>query len=165
MMRRWAMIALACACVAAVCPWARANEAETREFYLKGYVTRYRGPYRGQVIDAETKAPLAGAVVVALWRRHRIIPMGSVNERYAVREVVTDTYGRFAIEAKDIEEHAPSRTRPPEFCIFQPGYGSFPTRYAAPKGFIGGIFEGAGAVIELPRLSSRQERLENLPRS
>ena len=86
------------------------------------------------MVDAETKAPLAGAVVVALWRRHRIVPMGSVNERYAVREVVTDADGRFVIEAKDIEEHAPRRTRPPEFCIFQPGYGSFPTTVFGPEG-------------------------------
>jgi hypothetical protein len=141
---------------------AGADDGEIRELYLKGYVSGYRGPYRGRVIDSETRAPLPGAVVVALWRRDRIYPLGSVRERYAVREIVTDADGRFVMEARDVEEHAPRRTRPPEFCIFRPGYGSFPAHHTAPRRFIGGIFEGAGATVELPRLSARRERLETV---
>ncbi len=134
------------------------QETELRDRYLG----RPRGPYRGQVIDAATKAPLAGAVVVALWRRNRVYPFHSVSEHYAVRETVTDSEGRFVLDAKDVEEGAPGRTYHPEFLIFQPGYGSFPRGHVSPTGFIGGIFERPGAIVELPRLGGREERRKHL---
>jgi hypothetical protein len=128
------------------------------------YLDRPRGPYRGQVIDAETRAPLVGAVVVAYWPRDRIYPFHSVMEHYAVREVVTGADGRFVIEAGEIERSAPKRTLNPRFLIFLPGYGSFPRLQKAPTGFTGGVFEGTGTVVELPRLESREQRRENLYR-
>jgi hypothetical protein len=134
------------------------QETELRDRYLG----RPRGPYQGQVIDAGTKAPLAGAVFVALWRRNRVYPFHSVSEHYAVRETVTDSEGRFLLDAKDVEEGAPARTYHPEFLIFQPGYGSFPRGHAAPTEFIGGIFERPGAIIELPRFGSREDRRKHL---
>jgi hypothetical protein len=126
------------------------------------YIGHYRGPYRGQVIDADTRAPLVGAVVVARWTRDRIYPLHSLNEHYAVREVLTDSEGRFVIDARDVEENAPKRTRHPEFRIFLPGYGAYPKFQRAPRGFTGGIFWGAGTTVELPRLESRQQRIESL---
>ncbi|HUM17196.1 MAG TPA: hypothetical protein VL086_15985, partial [Candidatus Nitrosotalea sp.] len=61
-MTRWLRVAAVWCAVATVSiAWAQAPETWDR--YLDGY----RGPYRGQVIDADTKAPLAGAVVVAMW--------------------------------------------------------------------------------------------------
>jgi hypothetical protein len=114
------------------------------------------------VIDADTKAPLAGAVVVAYWSRDRIYPLHSVNEPYAVREVLTDSGGHFVLGAEDVEENAPKRTLHPEFRIFLPGYGAFPKYQSAPVGFIGGVFWGNGITVELPRLDSRQKRVENL---
>lgn len=126
------------------------------------YLDRPRGPYRAQVVDAETKAPLAGAVVVVLWRRDRVYPFHSVAENYAVRETVTDADGCFFLDARDVEEGAPGRTRRPEFLIFMPGYGSYPKRHLSPTGFTGGIFERSGTVIELPRLVDREERRKHL---
>jgi len=119
-------------------------------------------PYRGQILDSETKAPLAGAVVVALWRRERVYPFQVNTERYAVRETVTDSDGRFLMEVKDIEEGAPRRTRKPEFLVFLPGYGAFPHRYTSPKGFLAELFEGSGTTVEVPRLENREDRLSNL---
>jgi len=156
-MTRWLRVAAVWCAVATVSiAWAQAPETWDR--YLDGY----RGPYRGQVIDADTKAPLAGAVVVAMWTRDRVYPLHSVNERYAVREVLTDADGRFVLDAKDVEEGAPSRTRHPEFRIFTPGYGAFPRYQRSPRGFTGGIFWGSGAIVELPPLESRQDRIDNL---
>jgi hypothetical protein len=126
------------------------------------YLDRPRGPYRAQVIDAGTKAPLAGAVVVALWRRDRVYPLHMVAESYAVRETVTDSEGRFLLDAKDVEEGASRRTRRPEFLIFLPGYGSYPGNQVSPRGFTGGIFERAGTVVELPRLDGHEERRKHL---
>jgi hypothetical protein len=85
-------------------------------------------------------------------------------EHYAVREVLTDADGVFVIDAKAIEEGAPRRTYHPEFLIFMPGYGSYPRFQKAPTGFIGGVFEGAGVVVELPRLESLEERRKHLLR-
>lgn len=126
------------------------------------YLDRHRGPYRGQVLDADTKAPLGGAVVVALWRWDRVYPFHITTEHYAVRETVTNSDGRFLLEAKDIEEGAPRRTRRPEFLIFVPEYGVFPRRHTSPTGFLSDVFEGIGAIVELPRLASTDERLKNL---
>ena len=119
-------------------------------------------PYRGLIIDSDTKAPLAGAVVVAMWVRERVYPFQVNTEHYAVRETVTDAEGRFVMEVRDIEESAPRRTRKPEFLVFLPGYGSFPNGYTAPEGFLAELFEGEGTTIELPRLTNRQQRLNVL---
>jgi hypothetical protein len=83
-------------------------------------------------------------------------------EHFAVREVVTGPDGMFVIDAKDIEERVPKRTWYPEFLIFMPGYGSFPRFQKSPTGFTGGVFEGAGTVVELLRLSSPENRRRHL---
>jgi hypothetical protein len=114
------------------------------------------------VIDAETKAPLAGAVVVVHWLRDRVYPFHSVAENYAVREVITDDEGRFFLDVRDVEERAPKRTRRPAFFVFLPGYGSYPRTHVSPRGFTGGIFEREGAVVELPRLETPEERRKHL---
>lgn len=126
------------------------------------YLDRPRGPYRGQVVDAETKAPLAGAVVVVRWLRDRVYPVHMVAENYAVRETITDAEGRFFLDAKDVEERAPRRTRRPGFLIFLPGYGSYPKQHVSPTGFTGGMFEPPGTIVELPRLVDREERRKHL---
>lgn len=151
----WARLVVLCSCLLAV-----SSVAWPQGWDL--YIGHYRGPYRGQVIDADTRAPLVGAVVVARWTRDRIYPLHSLNEHYAVREVLTDSEGRFLIDARDVEENAPKRTRHPEFRIFLPGYGAYPRFQRTPRGFVGGIFWGTGTTVELPRVESRQQRIESL---
>jgi hypothetical protein len=158
-MRRWAPAA-AIWWVVVMGVAAAAQTPDRWERYLQGP----RGPYRGKVIDADTRAPLVGAVVVARWSRDRIGPFHSVMEHYAVCEALTDADGIFLIDAKEIEAHAPRRTWYPEFLIFMPGYGSYPRFQKAPRGFTGGVFEGAGVVVELPRLESPKERQRQLLR-
>jgi hypothetical protein len=136
--------------------WAQDTETWDR------YLDRSRGPYRGQVVDAETKAPLVGAVVVVRWLRDRVYPVHMVAENYAVRETVTDVEGRFVLDAKDVEEGAPRRTRRPGFLIFLPGYGSYPKQHVSPTGFTGWIFERPGTIVELPRLADREDRRKHL---
>ena len=157
-MTLWLRVTLLGFCLAAAASVAWGQKPEGWDRYLDGY----RGPYRGQVIDADTRAPLVGAVFVALWRRDRVYPFQVNSENYAVREVVTDQDGRFRLDARDVEDGAPKRTHRPEFLIFHPGYGSFPRFQRAPKGFIGGVFEKDGAIVELPRLDEREERRKHL---
>jgi len=153
-MSAWVRVVAMCVLVAigGVPAWSRETQGWDR------YLDRPRGPYRAQVVDSQTKTPLAGAVVVALWRRDRVYPFHSVSENYAVRETTTDTAGRFVLDAKDVEEGAPRRTYHPEFLIFFPGYGSYPSHQISPRGFTGGVFEGPGGLVELPRLEGQEER-------
>lgn len=151
------VLALCCVLVLAGSP-ASAQGTEGWDRYLD----RPRGPYQGQVVDAETKAPLAGAVVVVRWLRDRVYPVHMVAENYAVRETITDADGRFFLDVRDVEEGAPRRIRRPGFFIFLPEYGSYPNRHVSPTGFTGGIFERPGAVVELPRLVDREERRKHL---
>ena len=152
------VVVLCCALVMGGPRAAWSQEAERWDRYLD----RPRGPYRGQVIDAETKAPLVGAVVVVRWLRDRTYPVHMVAENYAVREAITDEEGRFFLDAKDVEEGAPRGTRRPGFLIFLPGYGSYPKQHVSPTGFTGGLFERSGTIVELPRLVDQEERRKHL---
>ena len=144
--------------VAGIVAWVGPSLA-VQPLYLEGIT---RGPYRGRVVDAETQQPLAGAAVVAMWDRVRRLPLHSRNEFYAAREVLTDADGRFVLDARDIEENAPEETYLPHFVIYYPGYGFFPQHQVTPRGPTGGIFEGAGVTVELPRLKTREERRDTV---
>src|SRR5207253_10192749 len=129
------------------------------EEYLEGMPY---GPYRGRVIDADTKQPLEGAVVVASWSHVKMYPLHSSVVRYAVREAVTDHDGQFMIDAKSVEERAPRRTLHPHFVVFYPGFATygiipFPERVSRQ-----GDFFGEGATIGLRPLKTHEERLRQL---
>ena len=132
--------------------------AQLWERYLSGY----HGPYRGRVIDAETKKPLEGAAVVAVWDRETVWVFQTNTGFWQAREVLTGANGEFVLDAEDIELKAPSRTLRPTFVIFYPGYGSFPRFGRATRNLVGGNFEGPGSDVELPRLKTKKERLEKL---
>lgn len=133
------------------------------------FLEGYRGSYRGQVLDAETREPLAGAVVVAAWSRIRILPHHAQTVFHAARETLTGPDGRFVLEGKDIEEDAPPRTRPPEFLIFSPGYGPWGSlsyggdRFFHQRGFQEGVDLRDGLTIGLPKLRTREEERQALP--
>jgi hypothetical protein len=127
-----------------------------------GYVNGQKGTYRGRVLDAGTGRPLAGVVVVAVWRRDRVVPLGQRSEHYAAREALTNENGEWVIEANDVERGAPRRTRRPFFTIFLPGYGRprevAGTAPSPPWTF----YEGAGHTVEMAALNNKEERLDHL---
>lgn len=84
------------------------------------------GPWKGRVIDAETKEPLEGAVVLAVWERYYRTPMGDDPYFYEAKEVLTDKDGRFDMPWYVSFNLLPliSYIEGPEFTIFKPGYGS-----------------------------------------
>jgi hypothetical protein len=126
------------------------------------YVNGQKGTYRGRVLDAETGRPLAGVVVVAVWRRDRVMPLGGRSEHYAAREALTNENGDFVIEANDVERSAPRRTWRPFFTIFLPGYGRHRNVAGTPPTPPYTFFEGAGHTVEMARLNSKDERRAHL---
>ena len=121
------------------------------------------GPYRGRVIDAETKEPLAGAVVLVYWIRNAPgIGHGPAESFLGAEEALTDDRGEFIVAENPPSNWIPFTWRSlPDFIIFQPGYGYFPRHFATtpplpPTGFEGllKIMEKQPVVFELPRLTS-----------
>jgi hypothetical protein len=127
------------------------------------------GPYRGRVIDAETKEPLAGAVVLVYWIRNApAIGHGPAQSFLGAEEALTDDRGEFIVAENPPSNWIPFTWRSlPNFIIFQPGYGYFPRHFATtpplpPTGFEGllKIMEKQPVVFELPRLTTREDRLK-----
>jgi hypothetical protein len=129
---------------------------------LEQYLSGPRGPYRGRVLDAETGKPLAGVVVVAVWRRDRVMPLGGRSEHYAAREALTNADGEWVIDADDVERNAPKRTLRPTFTIFLPGYGRPRVPAGTPRSVTRRFYEGSGDTVELPVLNTKDERRMHL---
>jgi hypothetical protein len=141
--------------------WCAAAVAQTGQ-PLEPHLNGPGGPYRGRVLDAETGKPLAGVVVVAVWRRDRIMPFHSRSEHYAAREALTNADGEFVIDANNMERNAPKRTRHPFFTIFLPGYGRPRVPAGTPPTLTRRFYEGPGNTVELPPLKTKEERLAHL---
>ncbi len=134
------------------------------------------GPWKGKIMDVETKKPLEGAVVLAVWHRVYRTPFGSSSYFYEAKETLTNKMGEFEIPSYTPINLLPiiSYMRGPEFTIFKPGYGSI-------EGLeLGGYFTGKAqniqdfesegkryrftqGVIELPPLKTWEERRKGQP--
>jgi hypothetical protein len=157
-MKHRALAVLIGGLLVAACTLADGQEAPEGR-YLEGMTY---GPYRGRVVDAETKQPLEGAVVLAVWRQDKVLPLRMPTVRYTVREAVTDQDGRFVIDAKAVEEHAPRRTLHPSFKVFLPGYAAYNLSPFSARAYRQGEFTGEGATIGLSQLKTREERLQQI---
>lgn len=126
--------------------------------------THAKGPWRGKVIDAETKQPIEGAAVVALWYKEFDLSPAGGNKTYLdAQETVTDKNGDFEIPSKYFVSIPFIReVWPPEFTIFKPGYGSFPSSQKSPIETPEDYFLNKRGIVELPRLTRRDERLNSL---
>lgn len=129
------------------------------------------GPYRGRVIDAETREPLVGAVVVIYWTRDAPgIGHGPVESFLGSEEALTDHRGEFIVGKNPPSNWIPLTWRGlPDLVIFQPGYRYFPRHFATtpplpPTGFEGllKIMERQTVVFELPRPATRDDLVDTL---
>jgi hypothetical protein len=127
--------------------------------------------FRGKVIDADTKEPIEGAVVVASWTEETTTPTATHSRLKDVREVLTDKNGEWSISGPKgrANELIPGLslfipyTKEPQFTIFKPGYCPWPLGFyidackekIKPEGN-GRVREGA--TIELPKLTKTQDR-------
>jgi hypothetical protein len=148
----------------------------------------HKPEFRGRMIDAETKQPIEGVVVVALYRSHPIIsgPGGGSSSIIHVREALTDSNGEFIIPAYTTVIQPNSYEDRTDFIIYKPGYGSYPHRsqqnriypfdYCGPEILFSKeigtreeiqhksqLISITYGVAELPRLHTKEERLRATP--
>lgn len=108
-------------------------------FWWMGY---HKPAFQGKAIDAETKEPIEGAVVVVTYSKtvFRFMPeTGSVI--IEVKETLTDKEGNFYIPSYTTiidplawEDMANFIIFKPGYGSFEPAYGSFPERQKTPSG-------------------------------
>ena len=151
--------------------WASIAMASSASFYYSD------GPWMGRVIDAETKEPIEGAVVLAVWNKVYASPTGRHHYFFEAKEVLTDKNGLFVIQKLKTINFLPiiSTIEGPEFVIFKPGYTSFPgPAYNYFHNYfpysplrvdlitLGELFK-KNITIELLKLKNKEERLKVLP--
>ena len=126
----------------------------------------YLPPFEGKVINAETKQPIPGAAVLAVYYGEYATIQGANTYPVDTQETVTDENGEFKVpELKEWFGKRPSAPVEANLIIFKPGYGAFP-RHSGTKA----VGENKSwpppskyTVYELPKLKTREERARNLP--
>ncbi|MCP4614574.1 MAG: carboxypeptidase-like regulatory domain-containing protein [Planctomycetes bacterium] len=148
----------------------------------------HKPSYKGRVIDAETKEPIAGAVAVAIYNKYPIIsgPGGGSSTEFHAKEALTDENGEFTIPSYTTLLFPNSMEDTTQFIIYKRSYGNYPEdrisppsnisweskeRYFFEKNFgkqgkvkiFSGKQRGKGlkvtfGLVELPRLKTWKER-------
>lgn len=129
------------------------------------------GPWKARIVDAESKQPLAGVVVLAVWTKVLLGPDRSPSFiYYDSEEVVADQDGRIIVAARDYSTSDAQVFAEPEFLFFKPGYGQWrfqgediwlkldPSEKRKRYAEAGRLFAGPGVVIEMAPLKTRQTR-------
>ncbi|MHB8881186.1 MAG: hypothetical protein ACYC69_06705 [Thermodesulfovibrionales bacterium] len=123
------------------------------------------GPYHGKIVDAETKEPIEGAAVLAVFYANEPGPAGSITRFADTLETLSDKNGEFRIPEHKISPAKWKYFMEPHgyFTIFKPGYGCYPMhRNVKPMFVPNGMLPSKETVtIELPRLKAKEERRTN----
>lgn len=95
-------------------------------FGSSGWIIYHESAFKGKVIDTETKEPIEGAVVVAIYRIREYSFVESNTEVADVKEVLTDKNGEFYIPPHTFYSVYPvAKGEAPDFIIYKPGYSLF----------------------------------------
>ncbi len=131
------------------------------------------GPWKAQIVDAESKQPVNNVVVLAVWTKVLLGPdRGPTFVFYDSAEVLADQDGRIIVAERDYSTKDVQVFAEPEFFFFRPGYG--PWRFQGEEVWLkldaserrkryaeaGKQFGGTGVVIEMPPLKTREERVQ-----
>ncbi len=133
--------------------------------------------FHGRVVDAETKEPIVGAVVVAYWYEARATISGESTRYKDVKEILTDKNGEWSITGPKGSRGSnfmayltfftgAHYTREPSFIIFKPGYCSYPNGVSI-ESCKGMKFSGDGEImegkaLELPKLLKNMNKVDRL---
>ena len=128
---------------------------------VPGRMVYTSGPYRGTVVDTETKKPLAGAVVLAIWFRETIVLVaahGPAVDYHDSLEVLADSSGKFVVPEKT--HLTPfGKIREADFVVYYPGYAPYPSLKAQPQGEeVDAAYEQKVFRVELTKLKTQEER-------
>jgi hypothetical protein len=128
-------------------------------------ITHTYGPYYGKVVDTETKEPIEGATVLAVFYTEEYGPAGAITRYADATETVTDKNGEFKIPAYRVTVFRPLQGWDPHgyFTIFKPMYGCYPRHKNIRPMFVpnGTLPTNELVTIELPRLKSKEQRIES----
>lgn len=130
--------------------------------FVQPVAVQAAGVRHGQVIDAETREPLAGVAILAVWSRaaygHPAVTFTPTGY-YKSAETTTGSDGRFTIPWRILFALGFGvEVRGPELALFKAGYGGW--RFAGSKDML----TGDGAVIEMRPLKTAAERVRYLER-
>jgi len=123
-----------------------------------GYCTL--SSFKGRVIDADTKEPVAGAAVLAVYYGGYNTVAGSVSYAVDAQEKLTDENGEFTIpEVEYWSEKVTGRPRA-NLTIFKPEYGVFPGHKNSNAVGVNKSWPPREKYIvyELPKLKTMEER-------
>ena len=87
-----------------------------------GWLIYHERSFKGRVIDAETKEPIDGAVVVAQYHVNMLGPTGSHTTLIDVQEALTDKKGEFVLPSLTKMINPFSTGDDTSFLIWKPGY-------------------------------------------
>jgi len=146
-----------------------------------GWLIYHKPALEGKVIDAETKEPLQGAVVVALYYKGTLgLGAGTLSSAIKVRETETDEGGEFHFPPYTTIIQPFSWASATRYFIYKPGYVSLvnialegyfvsenPSRedWELPWPYNQNLVVTIKApnIVEIPKTSSKEERLKAIP--
>ncbi len=104
-------------------------------FSEAGWLIYHKPEFKGKILDADTKQPIEGAVVVVVYKKKvfRFMPE-SGSQIMDVRETLTDKEGIFKIPSYTTIIDPLSWSSYCDFMIFKLGYGTFPEYQKVPAG-------------------------------
>ena len=122
-----------------------------------GHILYADGPYQGKVIDSETKQPIEGAAVVAVWQKEAPALGHYTVSYYDAQDTLTDKAGNFTIPGITGGSANPfAKIRDPLFTIFKPGYNAYKQVLLPP------VTEEGRRVVQLVPLKTSEDRKKNL---
>lgn len=95
--------------------------------HAKGWIIYWDGSYHGKVIDAKTKEPIEGAVVVAIYHESCYRFIQTNLKVIGAEEVLTEADGSFRISSFWTVSTPECWYYYTGFFVFKPGYGTFPS--------------------------------------
>jgi len=124
----------------------------------------YLPSFKGKVIDADTKEPISGAVVLAVYFKEWTSVAGSNSFAVDGQETLTGEKGEFSIPLAIRWLTLYRGYSRGKVIIFKPGYGAFPNNASSsavgenktwppPEKYV---------VYKLPKMKTREERRSNL---
>ena len=115
------------------------------------------GPFRGQIVDADTGAPIPGAHFMVMWERDNPNPVHWTQTFYDAQETITDADGRFEIPRQ--RRFFTLLVSAPRFDAFAPGYVAESSE-VTPRGGQQYVDE---TILKLRLLKTPKDRCDRLP--